>query len=69
MRGINDRSFKKCEKFLKLFINDKQFPLHKLNNIRSCETSKILENTYRAVNIAFIDEWTRFAHKIKGQFK
>ena len=62
--GINDESFKKCEKFLKLFINDKQFPLHKLNNIRSCETSKILENTYRAVNIAFIDEWTRFAHKI-----
>ncbi len=62
--GINEKSFKRCEKFLKLFINYKKYPLHKLDNIRACESSKILENTYRAVNIAFIDEWTSFANKI-----
>ena len=32
---------------------------------RSSETAKILENTYRAVNIAQIDEWTKFANEIK----
>ena len=29
------------------------------------ETSKIIENSYRAVNIAFIHEWTEFAEKSK----
>ena len=28
------------------------------------ETGKLLENTYRAVNIALIDEWSRFAEGI-----
>ena len=29
-----------------------------------CETCKIFENTYRAVNIAFMDEFTNFQLKI-----
>ena len=62
--GINETSSKKCELFLKKLINTKKFPLTKLDNITSVELSKIIENTYRAVNIAFIDEWSRFAEKI-----
>ena len=62
--GINNKSSKKCEKFLKTFINTKKFPLTKLDNITSAELSKILENSYRAVNIAFIEEWSKFAEKI-----
>ena len=62
--GINKKSEQICEKFLKSFINTKKYPLTKLQNTRSSETSKVLENTYRAVNIALIDEWTKFANEI-----
>jgi UDP-N-acetyl-D-glucosamine dehydrogenase len=51
--------------FLKTIINYKKFPLTKLNNTISSETSKIMENSYRALNIAFIDDWTKFAYKTK----
>ena len=50
--------------FLEKVINTKKYPLFKLEKTRDCETSKILENSYRAVNIAFIDEWTKFANSI-----
>ena len=62
--GINKLSEKKCEKFLKSFINTKDFPLYKLDKISECEASKILENSYRALNIAFIDEWTKYSNNI-----
>ena len=32
-----------------------------MDNTLSSETSKILENSYRALNIAFIDDWTKFS--------
>ena len=62
--GINKLSEKKCEKFLKSFINTKDFPFYKLDKISECEASKILENSYRALNIAFIDEWTKYSNNI-----
>ena len=62
--GINNESAKACKNFLKSFINTKKYLLFKLERIKDCETSKILENSYRAVNIAFLDEWTTFANKI-----
>jgi UDP-N-acetyl-D-glucosamine dehydrogenase len=57
----NKNAEKKCENFLKKIIDTKNFPLTKLKSITATETAKILENTYRAVNIAFIDEWCKFA--------
>ena len=62
--GYDKQSSQKCNSFLKAFINFKKYPLYKLDSLRDCETSKILENTYRAVNIALIDEWTKFSSKI-----
>ena len=59
--GMNKSSAEACRKFLKTFINYKKFPLFEFKNIFDCEAAKILENSYRAVNIAFIDEWTKFA--------
>ena len=32
-----------------------------MNSNTECEFSKILENSYRATNIAFIDEWTKYS--------
>jgi nucleotide sugar dehydrogenase len=57
----NKNAEKLCKTFLKKIIDTKKFPLTKLKSITATETAKILENTYRAVNIAFIDEWCKFA--------
>jgi len=59
--GINEHSKRKCEEFLSQIINVEKFPLTKLENITSSEIGKLLENSYRAVNIAFMEEWGRFA--------
>ena len=62
--GINDISAKKCADFLKKIINTKKYPLTKLDSTTSSEIAKVLENSYRAVNIAFIEEWSRFCEEI-----
>ena len=61
--GINTQSADKCKIFLSSFIDTNKYPLSRLKNTTSTETSKLLENSYRAVNIAFIDEWANFAEK------
>ena len=62
--GINKISENKCKKFLSKIINVKDYPLTRLNNTTESEICKLLENTFRAVNIAFIDEWLRFTEKL-----
>ena len=62
--GINNKSEIKCKNFLSKIINVKKYPLTKLKNITSSETCKLMENTYRAVNIAFIDEWVKFSNQL-----
>jgi UDP-N-acetyl-D-glucosamine dehydrogenase len=62
--GINSVSKNKCKKFFTQIVNTKKYPLTELANIRDCELGKILENSYRSTNIAFIEEWARFAEKI-----
>lgn len=62
--GINKISENKCKNFLGKIINIKKFPLTRLNNPTESETCKLLENSFRAVNIAFIDEWLRFTERL-----
>tara|TARA_B100001750_G_C15500684_1_gene596977 strand:- start:640 stop:2019 length:1380 start_codon:yes stop_codon:yes gene_type:complete len=62
--GFNKESADACEEFLSSIINVENFPLTRLSSLTESETSKVMENTYRAVNIAFIDEWTKFGEKI-----
>lgn len=52
-------------KFCSFFIDVKKFPMTKLVDLRSAETAKILENSYRATNIAFVQEWTEFSKLLK----
>ena len=52
---------KNVEEFLSKVINTDEYPLTCLQNTIASETGKILENSYRAVNIAFMEEWGRFA--------
>ena len=61
--GMNKASKTHCRNFLKKYINYKKFNLHEFENLIDCESAKILENSYRAINIAFIDEWTKFSNK------
>ncbi len=62
--GINEESATKCEEFLTQLINIADYPLTRLKNTTASETGKLLENSYRAVNIAFIEEWGRFAEEV-----
>ena len=61
--GINKNSLIEIDKFYKKFLNFKKYRITKFSKITECEAAKILENTYRAVNIALIDEWSKFAYK------
>jgi UDP-N-acetyl-D-glucosamine dehydrogenase len=55
---------KMTKKLLANIIDTHQHPLFELPNPTSSELAKILENSYRAMNIAFIYEWTLFAEDI-----
>lgn len=62
--GINDISADKCEAFLRTIISTDKYPLTRLEKTTSTELSKVLENSYRATTIAFMEEWGRFAEAI-----
>ena len=61
--GVNEFSANHIENFLKTIVSTKDFPLTRLKGTNSTEISKVLENSYRAMNISFIVEWTRFAEE------
>ena len=63
--AINPASIKKIKSFYKKFINYKLKPFHIFKNITECELAKIIENTYRALNIAYIDELNYFSLRAK----
>jgi len=62
--GYSETAANICEEFLNNIINTQKFPLTRLSSTIASETAKVMENTYRAVNIAFIDEWTKYAEEI-----
>ncbi len=62
--GIDKKSAKLGRKFLSSVINTKDFPLKEESLTQASELAKILENSYRSVNIAFIYEWTLLAEKL-----
>jgi len=52
------------KEFLETIVDTKEFPLNLGDQTEATELAKILENTYRAMNIAFIHEWTLLAEKM-----
>ena len=52
-----------CQRFLEEVINTRRYPLTRLRRTIDSETAKLMENSFRAVNIAFVDEWSRFAER------
>ena len=61
--GINEQSADETEKFLKSIISTDKYPLTRLGNTNATEMAKVLENSFRAMNIAFIVEWSRYAEE------
>jgi nucleotide sugar dehydrogenase len=61
--GIDEESADSAESFLKTIIDTSRCKLTRLNNTTATEMAKVLENSYRATNIAFAVEWSRFAEE------
>ena len=62
--GATPQAAQVCAAFLSKVIHVDQYPLTLLHSTTASETGKVLENSYRAVNIAFIEEWGRFAEAV-----
>jgi nucleotide sugar dehydrogenase len=61
--GINEEARKRVVKFLNEVLNTEKFPLTVLDRPIESETAKIVENSYRATILAFMDEWSLFAER------
>lgn len=62
--GCDDRSARACEAFLRTIVDAERYPPTRLPNTNASELAKILENTFRAVTIALMDEWAGFAEAV-----
>lgn len=62
--GCNVQAADACEQFLSKVIDIDRYPMTRLKSTTASETAKVLENSYRAANIAFIEEWGRFAESV-----
>ena len=61
--GMNETSADAVEEFLKTIIDMSKCDLTRLEHTNATEMAKVLENSYRAMNIAFAVEWSRFAEE------
>jgi UDP-N-acetyl-D-glucosamine dehydrogenase len=61
--GCNDEAKQRVEKFLREVLNTEQYPLTVMDRPIESETSKIIENSFRATMLAFLDEWSLFAER------
>jgi nucleotide sugar dehydrogenase len=61
--GCNPQARKRVEKFLTEVLNTEKFPLTVMDRPIESETTKIVENSYRATSLAFLDEWSVFAER------
>ena len=59
--GLNDESRERVIRFLSDVLNVERYPLTVLDRPIESETCKIVENSYRATILAFLDEWSRFS--------
>jgi len=61
--GCSDKARRRVEKFLHEVLNTTDFPLTVMDRPIESETTKIIENSYRATILAFLDEWSLFAER------
>lgn len=61
--GCNQEARERVEKFLHEVLNTEKFPLTVMDRPIESETTKIVENSYRATILAFLNEWSLFAER------
>lgn len=61
--GCESEARKRVEKFLHEVLNTKDFPLTVMDRPIESETTKIVENSYRATILAYLNEWSLFAER------
>jgi len=61
--GCTATARKRVVKFLTDVLNTDQFPLTVMDRPIESETTKIVENSYRATILAFLNEWSLFAER------
>jgi nucleotide sugar dehydrogenase len=62
--GVNEKSKEMCKEFLTHILDVKNYPLTELESTNASELAKVMENSYRATNIALTLEWAKFAEQI-----
>jgi len=61
--GTNQEATRRVVKFLEEVIHTDEYPLTVLSRPIESETAKIVENSFRATILAFLDEWSLFAER------
>ncbi|MCX5645876.1 MAG: nucleotide sugar dehydrogenase [Phycisphaerae bacterium] len=61
--GCTPEARDRVVKFLHEVINTEKFPLTVMDRPIESETTKIVENSYRATTLAFLNEWSIFAER------
>jgi len=61
--GCNSEARARVERFLHEVLNTAKFPLTVMDRPIESETTKIVENSYRATILAFLNEWSLFSER------
>jgi nucleotide sugar dehydrogenase len=61
--GCDAEARRRVKKFLTEILNTEDFPLTVMARPIESETTKIVENSFRATILAFLDEWSLFAER------
>jgi len=61
--GCSPEARRRVELFLHEVLNTEDFPLTVMDRPIESETAKIVENSYRATTLAFLNEWSLFAER------
>ncbi len=61
--GCTPESRDRVEKFLSEVLNTAEYPLTVMDRPIESETAKIVENSYRATILAFLNEWSTFSER------
>ncbi|HSV73410.1 MAG TPA: UDP binding domain-containing protein [Chthonomonadales bacterium] len=61
--GCTDQARDRVVRFLTEVLNTEEYPLTVMDRPIESETTKIVENSYRATILAFLNEWSLFAER------
>lgn len=61
--GCNDAARERVRTFLSQVLNTDDYPLTVMDRPIESETTKIVENSYRATILAYLNEWSLFAER------